>query len=61
MREIVGLEVLELKNLQCLQRLKKKEVAGKDASAPSKRGINSPPMEEYRVAGRWSKRMKFFS
>lgn len=40
MKEIVGLEVLELKTLQFLQRLKKKEVAGKDASAPSKRGIN---------------------
>jgi len=40
MKEIVGLEVLELKTLQFLQRLKKKEVAGKDASAPSKRGLN---------------------
>ncbi len=38
--EIVGLEILEVKTLQFLQRLKKKEVAGKDASAPSKRGIS---------------------
>ncbi len=40
LKEIVGLEVLEVKTLQFLQRLKKKEVAGKDASTPSKRGIS---------------------